>query len=61
MDNLEKYKQLLELLMQAELAARNHEWLTCGIYARQAMELAYYNNPSLTAGNPKNASIKLSD
>ena len=44
MTNLEKYEALVELLMQAELAARNYEWQTCGTYARQAMELAYYND-----------------
>ena len=27
--------------MQAELAARNHEWATCGTAARRAKEMSF--------------------
>jgi hypothetical protein len=37
----ELYEELLDLLTQSHLAARNKQWPTCGTYARRAMELAF--------------------
>ena len=37
----EEYQRLLDLLMQAELAARNSQWPTCGTACRRAMELSF--------------------
>jgi len=41
MHDKEKYKRILELLMNAELAARNDLFETCGTYAKQAAEEAW--------------------
>jgi len=37
----DKYQAMLDLLMDAERAARNHQWPTCGTACRRAMELAF--------------------
>jgi hypothetical protein len=35
------YKHILNLLLEAELAARNGQWKTCGTYCRRAMDAAF--------------------
>ncbi len=35
------YEEILGLLIEAELAARNEQWPTCGTACRRAMELAF--------------------
>ena len=37
----ELYQRILDLLMDAELAARNQQWAICGTACRRAMELAF--------------------
>jgi len=37
----EVYEAILDLLMKSELAARNHQFATCGTYAEQARDLAW--------------------
>jgi len=37
----ETYKHILNLLLEAELAARNGQWKTCGTYCRRAMAAAF--------------------
>jgi len=39
--NEDKHRELLDLLCQAELAARNGQWATCGIWTKKTMELAF--------------------
>ena len=41
MTNAEAYEKVVALLMKAELAARNHEFATCGTYAEQAKTIAW--------------------
>ena len=47
----EFYAEILDLLIQAELAARNHEWATCGTASRRAMEAAFKRHEELIDAN----------
>lgn len=37
----ETYMYILDLLLDAELAARNGQWKTCGTYCHRAMDAAF--------------------
>ena len=40
-ENKVLYNEMLDLLSKSELAARNGQWMTCGTWAKNAMDRAY--------------------